>query len=181
MLATDSRFTILFSDVDGRSGAYSRSVGGVFFTDRESWGVHDASFGVEVEGRCEGHKYEFTVRLEGSVVLECDRCLQPMDLPMEFEGVLKVERRAGLTDSFDGEEWTMGDSSEGVDIAPYIRESVYLSLPMRHYHGMEGTLEEDCNPEMLARLGGEAVEGEGKLGELFTEELAEARRKLLGQ
>ncbi|PIE84124.1 MAG: hypothetical protein CSA07_03385 [Bacteroidia bacterium] len=181
MLAADSGFTIVFSEIDKRSGVHSRDVGSSFFTDGEAWGVHGASFAVEVSGRSEGYTYELAVRLEGSVRLECDRCLQLMDLPLGFEGSLRVERRAGLTDSREGEEWTVSDSQEGIDIAPYIRESIYLSIPMRHYHGMEGTSEADCNPEMLERLGGEATEGEGSLGELFTEELAEARRRLLGQ
>ncbi len=167
--------------MDAVSQPVVRFLGDDFFVDGEVWGVEGGSIRAEVETHREGNLYRFLVTLGGTLVLECDRCLEPFDLPMGFRGVLAVQRMSGGESRREGEEWAVPDSSNVIDIAPFIRESLYLSIPMRHYHGMAGTDEADCNLERVASVSQETGNSERALGAQLGSELAAVRAKLAGE
>lgn len=172
-------FEVNFTEIDAGERQFQQDLADSFFVDSEAWGVYGGRIRAEVRARREGFLYFFSVGLAGHLLLECDRCLEIFAFPMGYEGELVVRRMNGVEEDYEGEEWTVADSVQSLDLAPYLRESLYLSIPMRHYHGLEGTDEGACNLELL-----ETVQEEGSisrgLGSQLGEELAAARAKLAG-
>lgn len=100
---------------------------------------------VVVEARRTHASLTLRVRGAGEVGVECDRCLEPLRLPVAFSGELKVHAGAG---EYDGEVLFVERGAERLDLAQYIYESLCLALPVSRAHEDEA----QCNPEMLARL-----------------------------
>jgi len=116
----------------------------------------DASVVIEKSGRYLGIDCE----IDGSVTVECDRCMEELQMPVSTEVLLSV--KYGDEESSDehqeGEREIVfvpeGDAE--YDMGQIIYDYVCLSLPMQRHHDEGG-----CNPEALKHLAwGEPVEAE---------------------
>lgn len=83
----------------------------------------------------------------GSVICQCDRCLEDCRIPVSFEGDLVVKFSDEI-DDYDGEQMWISPADDELDLTQYIYESIVLSLPYRRVHA-----EGECNADMLARFG----------------------------
>ena len=130
----------------GDSEELTRELGGDFFTDGAAWGVYGARLSLRLRVGCDSQRYPIEVTMEGSVTLECDRCLQRMDFPLAFSGVLVLQRAKVAEVQMEEDDWMIPQEAERVDIGP-----------MRHYHGLRGTSEGECNPNVLAMIGSDEL------------------------
>ena len=87
---------------------------------------------------------ELNIAIRGEVMCECDRCLEPCPIAVDYEGDLVVKFSDEI-DEYDGEVMWISPSEDTLDLTQYIYESIVLSLPYRRVHEEGG-----CNPEMLA-------------------------------
>ena len=107
---------------------------------------------VEVEMRVRfgaGDTYLFTYKGEGTVVVACDRCLDPTTLPIVFEEELRV----GYDDddnNTDADLIVIPFSQTHYDTAWDIYESIALNLPLQRVHP-----EGKCNADMMSRFSAE--------------------------
>jgi uncharacterized metal-binding protein YceD (DUF177 family) len=95
--------------------------------------------------------------MKGTATVECDRCLDELTLPVAFDDELKVYLSAPAAASGDEEETDSdivflpaGETS--LNLAQYIYESIYLSLPMQRIHLNDKQGNTTCNPKMVAKL-----------------------------
>ena len=105
---------------------------------------------VEVEMRVRfgaGDTYLFTYKGEGTVVVACDRCLDPTTLPIVFEEELRVGYD---DDNADADLIVIPFSQTHYDTAWDIYESIALNLPLQRVHP-EGM----CNADMMSRFSAE--------------------------
>ena len=86
------------------------------------------------------------VTVDGSVVVECDRCLEDCNVPIHYEGQLLV-KFSDEVHEYDGEVIWLLPMEDEVDLTQYIYESIVLALPYQRVHP-----EGECNPEMLERF-----------------------------
>ena len=129
--------------------------------------LDEAFFGLFAEGEVQrgllradvslqrtGHLMLLRCLIEGHVNLTCDRCLEPLELPLRYQGNLYVQtgQEAQTAPITDDEYIYQPDSEAHIDLAQYFYESISLSLPLERYHGLNGTREADCNPDMLRRM-----------------------------
>jgi uncharacterized metal-binding protein YceD (DUF177 family) len=89
--------------------------------------------------------FELDFQFEGSVNVECDRCLEIMSQPIQGECSLKV--RLGEEDSDDGELITVAENSGVLDLSWHLYEMLALEIPMRHVHP-----EGECNVHVIGKL-----------------------------
>lgn len=84
----------------------------------------------------------------GTVVVECDRCLEELELPIAFESNLAI-RPAKLGEEPEvSDEFIVVDPSEAeVDIKQFIYDTICVNIPLKRVH-RQG----DCNPQMEERL-----------------------------
>lgn len=175
-----SDFTIRLADLSRGSVCSEGRLQGEFFADGEAFGVHGGDVAVAVRGQYREEGYTFSIRLEGVLRAECDRCLGLFDLPLRYAGELSVRRIPGAVADYEGDVWTVGTEQEWLDLTPYVRDSVYLSLPMRRYHGVAGTDASACDAEMLGYVGAQEGRASGVLlGDSLGIALDGAREKKL--
>ena len=89
--------------------------------------------------------YELVLRGEGTVSVPCDRCLDPMDQPIEAN--LRLVVKLGTEYTEDDEVITVDEADPVLDTAWLIYESVALAVPIQHVH-QPG----DCNVAMMRKL-----------------------------
>ena len=119
------------------------SVDGELFREMESNEVKDAACDVHIEIERMESGLNLQVTITGKAVVECDRCLEDCEIPIDFEGNLAVRFSDSVSD-YDGEQLWMAQGEE-LSLAQYIYESVIISLPYRRVHA-----DGECNPEMMS-------------------------------
>ena len=92
--------------------------------------------------------FDLDFQYEGVVKVECDRCLNPMDLPIHGECSLRAV--LGEEDDDDGELLTVSENHGILDLSWHLYEMLALEIPIRHVHE-----DGECNEQVLKRLNGE--------------------------
>ena len=94
---------------------------------------------------------ELDFNIQGIVVVICDRCLDDVEMPIDFQGQLFVkfsENEEDLTD----EVMYLSAADHEVDVTHYIYESIRLSLPLKCVHPDDKNGKSTCDPEMLKKI-----------------------------
>ncbi len=154
-----------------------------FFADSSYYGATDLQMHLHLEGRYAGDAvgesgvYYFDLSLDGEATFSCTRCLSGVRVPLEYDGILEVRATAETEENLEDEVWQISSAREALDLADYIRESLYLSLPMSVNHGDFGTNATDCDAQMLDYI---LKEEKGiSLGNICGEEFAKLEKQLL--
>ena len=93
---------------------------------------------------------QLDVAIAGTVTVECDRCLDLLEMPVQFRGtpLAKVVQPPESEQESDGEEWLPIDAvTNEVDLTQYFYDSIILSLPIQRVHKAG-----KCNKEMMKKL-----------------------------
>ncbi|MGZ5281205.1 MAG: YceD family protein [Bacteroidia bacterium] len=87
--------------------------------------------------------------LKGKITLECDRCLDEFDYPIQSEHRLLVKLEGKQEESDNDELIFLSHDTYMLDISPYIYEFINLSLPLKRVCDEGG---KTCNPNMINYL-----------------------------
>ena len=88
--------------------------------------------------------------MEGTVTVQCDRCLENLDI--DIEGFNELIVKIGEEKEELSEKVVVISSKEyEIDVAQYIYEFITLMIPMRNVHD-ENENGQKCNPEILKEL-----------------------------
>lgn len=140
--------------------AFSLPIGGLrtgthrfeFTLDREFFAqipdsiVSDGDVKAIVELDKQATMYILEFDLEGTVRTDCDRCLQPFDLPIDVQQRLTLKFGEGPEDA--DVEYIQRDESR-FNVAPFCYEFTVLDIPMSKTHD---DADQDCDPEMIEHL-----------------------------
>ncbi len=107
----------------------------------------DVEADVEVVMTKTAQMLTFEVAMDGTAYVECDRCLDELEYPIEADDTLYVKFSEEEIE-FDGEVMWLNPAEDELDLSGYIYETLLLSLPYQRTHERL----EDCNQEMLARF-----------------------------
>ncbi len=113
-----------------------------FFASIEGSEMSRGDVHVEVSIRKTLHFSEIHFHATGTVTVACDRCLDPMDIPVDTESVIAV--KYGSEHSEDENFIIVTEDEPFVDLAWCVYESLALSLPVKHVHAPG-----KCNPAMI--------------------------------
>ena len=142
------RYIIDAQTLQQQSFEFDLEVGMELFETMEVADISGADYKFRVVGtRLTTNKLEIEIEGEGSVVTQCDRCLDDVTIDAEAAGVMVVYFGDAAV-PFDGEEVTLQRGDE-LSIAQFVYDSIMLDLPIIRAHDPK-----DCNPEMLARISG---------------------------
>lgn len=142
----ENNFSIPFKGLKPGVYTYDFKVDSQLFETFESREVKRGECLVRVELRRLETMLDLAVALQGSVVVECDRCLEDCVIPVAYEGNLVV-KFSDREQEYDGEVLWLTPADDELSLAQYIYESIILSLPYQRVHP-EGA----CDPEMLRRF-----------------------------
>lgn len=142
------RYIIDAQTLQQSSFEFDLEVGMELFETMDVTDISGADYKFRVIGtRLTTNKLEIEIEGEGSVVTQCDRCLDDVTINADAAGVMVVYF-GDEAKPFDGEEVTLQRGDE-LSIAQFVYDSIMLDLPIIRAHEPE-----DCNPEMLARISG---------------------------
>jgi len=131
---------------------FAFAAGTEFFQMFDNQDILDADVNVDVRVVKEGmHRVKADLHLCGTVTVACDRCLEPLGIPVDASAAL--DYRADLPDgeeySEDGAELLpLPQVGEDLDLSQCVYDYVCLSLPLQRVHP-----EGECNPDTVQYLG----------------------------
>jgi uncharacterized metal-binding protein YceD (DUF177 family) len=117
--------------------------------------LEDGCLKLRIEMEKSEKMVDFHCHFEGAVVAECDRCLAPVTLPMNFDERLIVKL---VSENYHSEEeqeddiWMMDENTYEIDLFHFVYESVVLALPIRIVHEDDADGHPTCDPEVMRKL-----------------------------
>ena len=132
---------------------------GQFFSSFENSEILDADLVIDVTVEKSGKYIGVDLAIEGTVVVECDRCLADLTLPVSVHPCFSVKFGEESEDSHvseDGEREIifLPESDTDMDLSQIIYDYTCLSLPMSRVHE-----EGECDPETVKYLSAEEDAG----------------------
>lgn len=89
--------------------------------------------------------FEVTIRTEGYVIVQCDRCLDDMKLDIQTED--KFFAKFGDDDNYDDDIIVVSEAKGILNVAWLICEYISLAIPIQHVHE-----DGQCNEDMARKL-----------------------------
>jgi len=116
-----------------------------YFTKIDSPEVRKGNIQAQVTVKKTGNTFEIAFKLEGHVILSCDRCLDDMEQSISCEEKLCVKFGKDFSDE---DEVVIVPEDEGeINISWFLYEFIALSIPIKHVHAPG-----KCNKAMTMKL-----------------------------
>ena len=149
----DDRFIIPLNGLATGKNDFFWNVGKEFFESFGNTEILDAEIDVRVVVEKSGRYIGVDCDIDGEVVVECDRCLDEVVIPLETEALLSVKygEDESSDEPQDGEREVVmvPDTDAELDMSQIIYDYVCLALPMQRVHE-----DGDCNPAAMRCLAG---------------------------
>lgn len=126
-----------------------------FFNDIEQTEVRrsDVNVTLNVERKRDDY-FHLSIECEGTLVIGCDRCLDDLVHNVDTTYEIGVKLEGTEYDDSHDELLLVPEGWRELDVAPLVRDTVLLTIPMTHVHE-----DGDCNEQMAALLSDHAAEG----------------------
>jgi uncharacterized metal-binding protein YceD (DUF177 family) len=148
----NDKFIIPLNGLAAGMTEISWQAGKEFFDSFENSEILDAHLDADVRVEKSGRYIGVDCDVRGEVTVECDRCLDELDMPIDVEIRLSVKygSEESSEDPQQGEREVIfiPETDAEMDMSQIIYDYVCLSLPMQRMHD-----EGDCNPEVMKRYG----------------------------
>ena len=149
-------FIIPLNGLTAGENDFSWQAGKEFFDSFENTEILDAQLDIDVRVEKSGRYIGVDCFVTGKVVVECDRCLDELEMPVDLDILLSVKfgESESADETQDGEREVIFlpvDNAE-LDVKQVVYDYVCLSLPLQRVHE-----EGECNPEALKYLDGPEV------------------------
>ena len=135
---------------------FSWKVGKEFFESFDNTEVIDAELDAEVVAEKSGRYIGVDCDVFGSVMVECDRCLEDLEMPVDVRIRLSVkygdEESSDAPQEGEREVVFVPEDGVGLDMSQIIYDYVCVSLPMQRTHAPG-----ECNPETMKYFGAPVV------------------------
>jgi uncharacterized metal-binding protein YceD (DUF177 family) len=143
-----NNYKLMFKNLSSGKHAFTFEIDDSFFTLFEGSEIQHGKLSSEVELEKQSASVQLDVTMVGSVKVECDRCLDELDVPLNYKGRLLVKfgNTPSATDDID-EIMLLDPADDEIDLSQFLFDSINVSLPMQRIHP-EGL----CNKEMTDRL-----------------------------
>ena len=92
-----------------------------------------------------------TFRMRGFITLNCDRCLDDFNMPIDITEVMLVrfgEPGKGETDDII----VIGHGEHHLNVAPHLYDYLCLQVPIRAVHPDDENGVSGCDPEIIRRI-----------------------------
>lgn len=152
----NDRFIIPLNGLTAGENKFFWQAGKEFFDSFENSEILDAQLDIETCVEKSGRYIGVDCGVSGKVVVECDRCLEDLEMPVELD--IRLSVKFGDADSSD--EVQDGDrevifipvENTELDMKQVVYDYVCLSLPLQRVHE-----DGECNPDAIKYLDGQEV------------------------
>ena len=139
---------IQFSGLKPGVYEYDYNVDGAFFSQFENDDLRECNVDFRVKLERKERLLVFDFSFSGTVVMECDRCLGKMNVPLSGKQTLFV-KFGEEQESEDENVVFLPESESEIDLAQWMYEYVAVELPIVHCHPDDENGNPTCDPEML--------------------------------
>lgn len=157
-MAGRSAYIIQFGGLPVGVHEFNFPITGTFFKDYPDSGIEAADVEVTVLLTKQNNVLQLAFNIEGTVDVDCDRCIKTFGYPVGASGELVVKH--GRPEDSNDEILFIPEGEEQVDVAQYLYESIVLALPARRVPCELDAERYVCDFETLGRLGDFAPDGE---------------------
>ena len=148
---------------------YEYQIDGKFFDDFEFSEIHESDISLKISLLKQSSMMVLMFDIKGTVAVECDRCTDTFNLPIEGTYKLIVKVGGADTGNDDDDIITIAANDYELDLTQYIYEYISLSLPIKRVHPDNKKGESTCNKEMLKKLSTFLTEEEKETDEPTTD------------
>jgi len=141
-----SQFILDFQTIAESEETFSFKLDDEFFEAVEAMEIRGGKIESTVKVSRKNGCFEVAFSSQGEVTVECSRCLDPINLPVQTQDKLYVKLGKDYLDEGDDIVFIPEDSQK-FDVSWHLYEFIALSIPTQHYHP-----EGECNPEMMSLL-----------------------------
>jgi len=146
-------FTIPLSGLYEGLHRYHFEVDDTFFACFDDSLIESGTFQVDMDLDKRHRLIVLDFRISGKEFTNCDRCLNPIRLPVSGEFRLYIKFGEGDEEE-DDEVVFMPEGTVELDVSHFVYEFIGVSLPLVKIYECEDEDEPPCNFEVLARLNG---------------------------
>lgn len=146
-----SQYVIAYKGLKDGLHLFDFKVDDLFFESFEESEIEKGAVNIHVSLNKKPTILEFLFEIDGKVTVSCDRCLDPVELEIEYEAPLYVKFGEETHEETD-ELYVISEQETEIYLAQFIYEFIHLSLPYRRVHPDDKNGNSTCNKEMLKRL-----------------------------
>ncbi len=158
-------FKLRLSGIEDGKYCFSVNCNKEFFELAELSEIQDGLLNLRIEMVRHEKLVDLSFDFSGDVVMTCDRCLLPVNIPMAFKSHLIVKLVPIVEDGEnenDDDMWVMDENTYELDLFHYVYETIVLALPHRVVHEDDQDGNPTCDPSVMAILDNMAVAKEEK-------------------
>lgn len=146
------KFEIPFSSLAAGSHHYHYEIGNRFFERFENSLMEKARVQVHVTLNNLERMLIFDFEMKGIMEVECDRCLNPFEYPIDAKQKLVIKLSAEEIADPANEVITIPLSSNSVNIAQHLYEYLILEIPYRKIHPDDSDGHNACDEQFLENI-----------------------------
>ncbi len=130
---------------ENKSITYSYTLTKDYFQAIENSEINNGNIDVQLNIIRQSDYFVFEFNLFGSVFIECTRCLDDMEQPINYSETIKVKLSDNSSD--DEEIITVLEQDGIINVAWYLYEFIIINIPLVHTHNIG-----ECNKEIMSKL-----------------------------
>lgn len=154
-------FNIPIGGIKSGRHSFDFIIGKEFFEQFEESEIKEGALAVVVNADKSSSHIELDIKIQGTVEINCDRCLDIFSQPVNCRNRLFINFGKNRDDS-DPDILTIPAEEHVLDLSQYFYEYIHLALPIRRVHPEDKEGNSTCNRDMLKKLDELLIEEERK-------------------
>jgi uncharacterized protein len=150
-MKSDNRYIIRFKELREGNHKIIFEVKTSFFTEFNLMEAKDGNLKVTINLNKKPDFLTLDILIKGTIFVECDRCLEYFNYPIEYKDNLLVKFSETSVEQSDEIIFLHPNDNE-LDLKHYIYECISLSIPYRKIHPESKDGKSLCKKEMLQKI-----------------------------
>lgn len=146
-----SKYSIPFAGLAEGNHRFEYEIDDSFFECFDHSVVHQARVHVGLDFLKSTSVLTLVFHFKGHITLNCDRCLEDFNFPLDFNQSLVVRFGDEAREESD-DVIVIPHGDQVLDVSPHIYDYISLQVPMRAVHPDNDSGQSQCNPEVLSKL-----------------------------
>ena len=138
-------YNVPLRDMKEESRTFEYQLDDVYFKKIDSPEVQKGNMHATVTVLKKAEAFELQFVLDGDIIVQCDRCLDDMELPIHYKEKILV--KLGNSFSEENETVIIPEAEGAINIAWFLYEFIALSIPIKHVHAPG-----ECNKTMASKF-----------------------------
>ena len=146
-------FKLRISGVERGKHSFSIDCDNAFFEIAEIPDLHEGDVKLQIEMDISDKIVTLDFHFKGYVTLPCDRCMEPVNIDLDFTDNLIVKLMPWIEEPEEEDNlWIVNENTYELDLFHFVYESISLALPTQILHPDDENGNSTCNPEILKKL-----------------------------